>query len=318
VSSGPSSLILGFAARISPALFEPFAASLRETGYEGRFALVIAQYDAADRRRFAELADLVVAVDDAYPAPRIPLPVGALRWMREQRGVRRAYPAAFSLAAAAASERRALDRWRYLEFQLEGLQALRYAHYYDILRRVGPDATEILLTDVRDVLFQADPFAAPVERLEIVLEEPHVAIGSDPFNGSWIRNLYGPAELAALAHHTASCSGTVIGPRREILHYLREMSAAIMTRRRPLGSHDQGVHNHLLRRDRLGDPAIVPNGSGRVLTMGALTDVVRVDDGRVLNADGTVPAVIHQYDRHPRLAAELVARLRHDPAPAGI
>jgi hypothetical protein len=87
------------------------------------------------------------------------------------------------------------------------------------------------------------------------------------------------------------------------------MRAAIGWRRRPLGSRDQAVHNRLLRRGRFTDGTLVANGTGRVLTMGEMRTVERDADGRVINADGSVPAILHQYDRHPALAAELVARL---------
>ena len=74
-----------------------------------------------------------------------------------------------------------------------------------------------------------------------------MTIRSEYFTRRWMRALYEPGEVAALGDEVASCSGIVIGPRVDILHYLKEMSQEIIWRRRPLGSHDQGVHNHLLR-----------------------------------------------------------------------
>lgn len=301
MASTASSLVLGFAAGLTPSFLDPFVNSLRATDYRGRFGLVLAHYDDEDRRRLERTADVTLDVDGLYPPAGGPL-VEGLRRMRRTRGLRRAYPLAFTVAVSTGTERGSLRRWQSMEFELEGLQALRYRHYYDVLQQLAPDADQVLLTDLRDVVFQADPFEAPLRGLEVFLEDPAHVLGTEPFNSRWIRNLYGQGRLAELAHETVSCSGTVAGTRKEVLHYLAEMSGAIAWRRRPLGSHDQGVHNHLLRAGRLGTPTVVPNGYGRVLTMGGLGQVRCDDSGRVLNADGSIPAVLHQYDRHRELA----------------
>lgn len=296
--------MLGFSARLPPATVEPFVRSLQATGYRGRLGLIVAHYDEHQRAALERLADFCIDVDGLY-SPRSVRTLQLLHWARRTRGVRRAYPAAFILNSAAARERDSLDRWETLEFQLEGLQALRYGHYYDALQGIARDAEHVLLTDLRDVLFQADPFDPPVDALETFLEDPSRTIGGEPFNRRWIQALYGRATLTAMTNLTASCSGTVIGPRVDILNYLTEMQLAITWRRRPLGSHDQGVHNRLLHSGRLR-AKVIPNEHGRVLTMGGMSDIRRGPDGRILNADGTVPAVLHQYDRHPTLAHELL------------
>lgn len=309
VGSSQSSLILGVATALPRPFFEPFARSLSTTAYRGRFGIVLGQYSADAGRSIADLSDFVVAVDDKYDRVNSLL-LGALRVTRNTRRVRRAYPALFA-AAAARRERGSLSRWRALEYHLEGLQALRYNHYYDIVRR--SDADYILLSDLRDVIFQRDPFDPPPCGLELFLEESHMTIHSEYFTHRWMRALYGATEVAALGDEVASCSGTVIGPRPDMLHYLKEMSQEIIWRRRPLGSHDQGVHNHLLRSGRFGTAVIVPNGHGRVLTMAGMPHVERATTGQVLNYDRSVPAILHQYDRHPQLAAELRASLGFQP-----
>lgn len=308
MASTSSSLVLGFAAGLRPSFLDPFVKSLRATGYRGRLGLVLAHYDAQAQAQLERHADVVLNVGARYadgPDPRL---VSALRRLRATRGARRAYPLAFELAAAAGPERASQSRWEALEFHLEGLQALRYGHYYEFIRELAADANQVLLTDLRDVVFQDDPFTRPLAGLEVFLEDPSHTIAAETFNRRWIQNLYGPGRLEVLAAKTVSCSGTVVGTREAILHYLKEMSEAITWRRRPLGPHDQGVHNHLLRSGRLGQVTVVPNGHGRVLTMGGMKEVIRDEGGWVLNADGSVPAVLHQYDRHRRLAEELFTR----------
>ncbi|MGB9184651.1 MAG: hypothetical protein WCB67_11340 [Solirubrobacteraceae bacterium] len=225
----------------------------------------------------------------------------------------RLYKPAFKLLLRAVPERLALQTWQELEFYLEGLQALRYGYYYDILQGIGRNADVILLADVRDVLFQSDPFDIPVESLELFLEDRAMTFATNAYNREWIRVLYGPAAVKALGDRTVSCSGTVVGRREDVLGYLREMCEAICWRRTPLGSLDQAVHNYLLAQSRFPGVRVVPNGFGRVITVGGMDHVSR-SQGFVMNTDGTVPAIVHQYDRHADLVDELPERFAR---PAG-
>ena len=309
MGSTSHSLVLGFAANLSADSFRPFAHSLRATGYRGRFGLITAKCSPDQRAQLAALADLHWDVDDQFTAVASTFELRALKWLRATRGARRFYPTAFQVLARGGRERMAQARWEQLEYELEGLQSLRYRLYYEFLQRIAPDADIVLLSDLRDVVFQTDPFAEPVTGLELYLEDPSSTLGTDPFNSRWVRNLRGPNELRRLAAENTSCSGTTVGDRPAILDYLARMSQAILWRRRPLGNHDQGVHNGLLRRGSLPNARVVANGRGRVLTMGLLPRVNVSPEGVVLNDDGTVPAVLHQYDRHTALAPVLLDRL---------
>jgi hypothetical protein len=74
-----------------------------------------------------------------------------------------------------------------------------------------------------------------------------------------------------------------------------------------MGSHDQAVHNGLIHTGRLPSAKVVPNEDGRVLTVGRMAALHMSDSGVLLNADGSIPAVIHQWDRHPSLISRLRA-----------
>lgn len=310
VPSSARSLVLGFASRLPPATIEPFLVSLHRSGYRGRIGLVLGGYDASETKRLHGQVDFTSSVDACYPPPQPAVLVGALQRMRHQRGLRRTYPWAFAGVAWLGRERSSLGRWKRLEFTLEGLQSLRYGHYYDVLRREASDAEEILITDVRDVLFQDDPFADAPAGLEVFLEEPTETVGHSHFNTLWLRQLYGRRAVREMAGWAISCSGTVVGRRDAVMNYLKEMQSEIIWRRQPMGNHDQGVHNRLLFTGRLPEATIIANGRGRVLTMGAMTSVRRDTDGSILNPDGSRPAILHQYDRHPALAAELLSRFQ--------
>jgi hypothetical protein len=308
MSSTERSVVLGAYASLPARDLEPFARSLRATGFRGSLAVVAGRLAPEERAALGALADDVVDVDAEY-ARNLPLARGLLARMRPTRAARRAYAPLFGAVARGLGGRAAPSRWAGLEYHLEGLQALRYGHYLRYLRERAPEADLVMITDLRDVVFQRDPFADPVDGLELYLEDGSVRIGHDFFNTRWIANLYGPGEVEALRDSPVSCSGTVVGTRDAMLAYLEAMTGEIARQAgRPLGCHDQAIHNVLFHRGRLPDPRAVVNATGRILTMGMMSGYRTAPDGSVLNDDGSVPAVLHQWDRHGALAQRFSAR----------
>ncbi len=303
MASTEQSLVLGVVSTLPVELVEPFARSLRQTSYRGRLCIFADRMSSTDLNRLRLLADEVVVLDGRYPGVAGPPSrvVRGLSWLRETRRIRRVYPAMFRVAASLSAQ---AARRCELEYALEGLQALRYKHYLEYLEGPGASADRVLISDLRDVLFQRDPFAHEAHELELVLEADHVTIGAEPFNRRWVANLYGRHVLQQLATHVVSCSGTVLGTRKGMIRYLRHMVREIARHRRPLGSHDQAIHNWLLRIGALDPLHLHRNEFGPVITMGQQR-TIRVVEGEVVNADGSVTPIVHQYDRHPHLLAGL-------------
>jgi hypothetical protein len=301
-----SSLVMGVHWGRPVGQVERFARSLRATGFDGTFVVFAGRCGSDEKARLNRAADVVVDLDAEYPAPARGL-LAALEWARSRRGVRKAYPFFFE---GAARTRRGCRRWSGLEYHIEGLQSLRYLHYQRYLAGLDPLPDAVLLTDLRDVVFQRDPFAEPVAELELFLEDPTARIGEQPYYVRWSRRLYGRSAVARFRDRPVSCSGTVAGTGAGVLSYLAEMAAVIESAARPMGYDDQSVHNALLHGGRLSSATVVANEHGRVLTMGMMATHTTVE-GCVLNADGSVPAVLHQWDRHPELAARLEQKAEH-------
>jgi hypothetical protein len=77
-----------------------------------------------------------------------------------------------------------------------------------------------------------------------------------------------------------------------------------------VAQYDQGIHNYLIYNGRI-DLELTDNRSGIIATL-------HYEDPRNIQMDGTAgivtvqgkaPAIIHQYDRHNKLAAFLRKRL---------
>ncbi|MGE4192855.1 MAG: hypothetical protein AB7E51_05655 [Pseudodesulfovibrio sp.] len=182
--------------------------------------------------------------------------------------------------------------------------ALRYFLYLDWLQSCGREYRRILITDVRDVIFQLDPFAHPwPEGVNCVLEDESATVGSCPFNARWVREHLGPERLAAIADRPVSCSGTTVADHRSMIEYLKSMSELLVppTGGECMAGYDQGVHNHLIHTGAI--PGVrLTGGEGPVLTLAQTRGEPRTDaDGNVLTATGRIAHVVHQYDRKPGL-----------------
>lgn len=191
---------------------------------------------------------------------------------------------------------------------------LRYFLYRDYLRAHPRDFSRILVTDVRDVLFQRDPFDFPwPDGLNAMLEDRRATVGSCPFNAHWVREHLGADALAAIADRPVSCSGTTVADREAMLGYLDLMTGLLdpPTTGERMAGYDQGIHNHLIHTGRVA--AALHDNAGPVLTLAQTLGEPRLDHaGRVLNEAGEPAHLVHQYDRKP----DLFKRVRDRYAPA--
>lgn len=177
---------------------------------------------------------------------------------------------------------------------------------------------DVLITDVRDVIFQASPFAPGPEALEVFIEAD-TPLAHHAFNMKHLRAIAGEGLAATLADRPCLCIGTVIGARSEVRRLCRLILSLAATPRSAIGGAfgaDQAAFNLAIHQELIA-AAVRPN-YGRVATLG-MTDGDRLvfQDGQVINPDGSVSAIVHQHDRHPHLDVALHARwsggLEHRP-----
>ncbi|RYE69837.1 MAG: hypothetical protein EOP17_02425, partial [Rhizobiaceae bacterium] len=96
----------------------------------------------------------------------------------------------------------------------------RFAAYANLIARY-PHAVDVLLTDVRDVVFQAEPFGPPPRRLEVFVENETGVLRDHAFNMKYMTALVGAEMAATLADKPCICVGTVMGPRDEVARFCR-------------------------------------------------------------------------------------------------
>lgn len=189
--------------------------------------------------------------------------------------------------------------------------ALRYWLYRQYLEESAVRYGSILLTDLRDVVFQRDPFSFPWSGgLNCVLEDRRMTIGRCPHNAHWVATHQGREALGRIADQPISCSGTTVGDHDATQRYLEIMLDRLLPfdGGERIAGYDQGVHNMLVHTGML-DNLTLHDNAGPVVTLGHTVGEPAIDDeGFVLNESGERAHLVHQYDRKPNLFSAFRAR----------
>jgi hypothetical protein len=215
----------------------------------------------------------------------------------------------------------------------------RFHLYRKFLEAQKDKIDYVLHTDVRDVVFQDDPFT----RIEahgggvFFLESDHLLIGTSPTNRGWMTEncttYHREGMLERTRHRLRSCSGNMYGTAEAVFTYaqmmeeeqqrtadvLRDENGMVMS-----GGWcaDQAVHQALLWTgkfaSRMKNVSVYRNEDGPVCTMGDMPTIMVDEMGDVRNSRGELYAVVHQYDRHERVRDTLRARYNEEDAPEDI
>lgn len=177
----------------------------------------------------------------------------------------------------------------------------------DILRANCDVFANWMLSDCRDVIVQRDPFKKDVSDFVCGLEER--VIGECPYNSRWIAHLYGENILENMKDKRIVCAGVTLGTTLQIQNYLRVMCGEIwrcLPKIVMSGSYDQGIHNYLIHTGRV-KPTLTENRCGIIATL-QHENWRNIDINKMtgdVHVANTIPAIIHQYDRHESLAAHV-------------
>ena len=183
----------------------------------------------------------------------------------------------------------------------------RFMLYQAVLSRQGDAYEGVMLTDVRDVLFQRDPFEFDYSgKVCCFLEDDGMRIQDCPMNAEWLRSKYGETTLARIGHNPISCVGTIIGSVPQVLLYLERLLEDLQPPFNIPGD-DTAVHNYMLYTHQITDVSLFANENGPVMTLGyKKTHSFQFNAaGLLLNDAGEIVNTLHQYDRHPLLVERL-------------
>jgi hypothetical protein len=198
----------------------------------------------------------------------------------------------------------------------------RFEIFARYLRAHAQRYTQVLISDVRDVLFQRHPFEGIGDgRCHFFLESSDWTIGREPTNLRWVQMFLAPDDVAKLRDRPISCCGVTLGGTDAMTTYLGRLAdqlrAVPLKMRRKHGA-DTAFHNLIVHLSSGIDRVIVENNR-HVATMGIESPLTyKLDaDGRIRTSSSHLPAILHQYDRLPefRTALEsqfLCKKCQHD------
>ena len=189
----------------------------------------------------------------------------------------------------------------------------RWLLMYDRMRQMegGQRYNALFLTDVRDTVFQSDPFTAILkdgDGLYVAMENAAVTISQEGWNSGWVKDCFGQRVLQQVGSKVVSCSGTTLGTWDAALQYLKLMADTIREREAcERNGIDQGVHNVIVHTSLMGATPIhqISNERGQIATVQSLPTLRRNEFGYVINEAGETVSVVHQIDRSKLLLAQL-------------
>eukprot|EP01035_Chromulina_nebulosa_P029885 gene29885-39666_t len=199
--------------------------------------------------------------------------------------------------------------WTFNEFQMD-----RHLIYLDFLKHHGNRFRYVLTADIRDVVFQSNPFDNPyfrnVTTAPMVFAQEDVFFGYEMYNAMWIRGIFGDDALPNFLGKQISNSGVVMGPAPAMVQYLSLLTSIIPAGFKRDQGMDQGVHNYIVhevleRSTNKPFNYVLPSNGVVVFTVGTLVnfeDILGWNDSLKVafrrRWDLAVPPVVHQFDRH--------------------
>lgn len=312
MSSTERDLVLGCVRSLDFKDLAPFYLSLAESGYKGKVCVFA---DDLSESTLGSLADTGVDVH-RFASWQLKFPgrqkkVYAYRLLHPLVRLKRKIEFTIVGAERAAEP----DRLARYAARMLPVNQSRYPLYLQYMLAHEGEFDRVMLADIRDVVLQRDPFDFEMgDTMVAAMESPKMKIGKCPWNGPWMRSLFGQSVFDELADNRIICSGVSFGRHDAMIEYLRLMTEYLATplhaRNRGVGGLDQAVHNYLIWKGILRDPQIFEYGVGPILHMGWMqgAEITKNDAGEVLNADGEVVSVVHQYDRHDAVTREMHAK----------
>ena len=312
VMEASSNLILGCVRQLEYEQLRPFFGSLAAAKYEGQVCIFA---DDVSRSTLDSLDRLGIQLE-TYDSWKIKLPFGS----RQIYAYRLIHPilrlsrtisfTVFGPEPYLTDDRAA----KYASRMLPEHQA-RYPLYMRYLREREGEFRRIMISDIRDVVIQRDPFGFDTSAgVSVVTESPRKTIGECPWNAKWIKSMFGREVLDELSSFRIVCSGVTFASYDGIMEYLQRMTeyltSPLLARNVGRFGLNQAVHNYLIWKKKLEDVQVFEHGAGPVLHMSWIDrNAVKQDsEGNVLNDDGAIVNVAHQYDRHPKVAENVQTR----------
>ncbi|MCQ9205974.1 MAG: hypothetical protein NG737_06655 [Omnitrophica bacterium] len=274
-------IVISIAANYTLDKIRIFLLSLKETDFRGDIYLFVSNISSVASRALKRYGVHLIPFKEKYPYANDAIPVDT-EWSRSSFGNLKLY-------------------------------AYRFIMYYFFLEEYKERYSRVMLSDIRDVVFQRNPFEFSFDddSLYCFCENKNISIKQNLMNAGWIRTLYGEKVLQQIGDKSIVCAGITIGTVSVILNYLNTMVKGIKELgKTQLSNTDQAVHNYSIYTNKLKNVKLLKNEDGPIATLRLVSsEEIRTDkNGLVLNSEGNIMHVVHQYDGHPFLVKRIMEK----------
>jgi hypothetical protein len=173
----------------------------------------------------------------------------------------------------------------------------RFILFLHFLKENGHNYQKVMLTDIRDVIFQKPSFDDISNKIYFFLEDGSQTFKNSELNYNWLSEAAGTEFADSILNEIVSCAGVVIGRTNLVIAYLEYMKAKLSFRNKIKWGLDQGIHNSYAYQDKPDQVELISNNQPLVLTLGACTIYNLTKNGVLINPDGRIYPIVHQYDR---------------------
>jgi hypothetical protein len=193
------------------------------------------------------------------------------------------------------------------------IQAHRFERFAKVLQGEAGRYDQVIVADVKDVLFQQHPFAGVTgPGCRFYLEAAPWTFATEPTNRRWAKLFLSAEEFAAISPCRISCCGVVLGDAESVTAYLTRLAGYLQGlpgELRREGGADTAIHNRMAHLTH-EVPGMIVENDVHVATMGIAPPGTYLAgaDGVIRTADGRAPTILHQYDRLPDIAAAVAAK----------
>ena len=269
---------------LDAAAIEPFFHSLRLSGYKDD-VVVFAGNISDECRDLLKNYQARIIDFDYRGIPTLPK-----LSQRLQRGGRQVYSYYRS------------HRWGEKESNYLFFNNARFFCYQQHLSELQDKPRYVLLADIRDVVFQTNPFEFPFQ--------PGLSVASENTRRTIIRSRgaikgmlqsVGLVETCRHLRRNIICAGTTVADYETMMKYLKLMTSGINKRFHFAlwDGIDQGLHTHFVHSRSLDPVHCYTNWNGPFLTLDseAILPEHKNSEGFLCNQDGSIVPIVHQYDR---------------------
>lgn len=310
-SSQSRDLVLGLIHGYTADRIRPFVNSLRKVAPDAKILLACSQITEVTRGELLAMGCelLPYRYYSAQVAGKKLWP-GNTRWSWFHKNYSRVIDALSFLSAEARLRLKAKVVRHFLDPNTR-----RFVEFFLALESKGRNFDRVLLSDLRDVVFQSNPFDL-VHGNEIVcsLEDDSLTIGSNWANSLWVERVGGSRLKEELSNRRISCVGVLVGSGQLIEGYLRAL-VGVLTRPginvANFHGADTGAHNIVVYKEPPGAIRFGDAHLGGIIGMhGLRAQYIRwTENGLLCDVQGVPFAIVHQYDRDPGVSQRLLSRL---------